>query len=149
MARTMVYNFTMPQDKKLVAVKKNRTGAAEDVDEKKMKKNMFKINRNIFRVLKQVHPNISITCEAMKEVFPPQMANLARTAARKALTNYSVARLSHKMDGAMSINDINDSVTEAFPPQMASLARAAAREALTDHRVSELSAIMDQAMSIK
>ncbi|XP_045810217.1 histone H2B.1-like [Trifolium pratense] len=190
MARTMVYNFTMPQDKKLVAVKKNRTAAVEDVDEKKMKKNMFKINRNIFRVLKQVHPNISITCEAMKvmntiinnmmlklvhksfkhnnslrrnksklsindimsavkEVFPPQMANLARTAARKALTNSSVARLSHKMDGAMSINDINDSVTEAFPPQMASLARAAAREALTDHRVSELSAIMDQAMSIK
>ncbi|MCI40285.1 histone H2B.1-like protein, partial [Trifolium medium] len=84
---------------------------------------------------------------AVKEVFPPQMANLARTAAHKALTNHSVAQLSHKMDQTMSINDINDSVTEAFPPHMANLARTAAREVLTDHRVSELSAIMDRTMS--
>ncbi|MCI77259.1 hypothetical protein A2U01_0098529, partial [Trifolium medium] len=58
----------MPRDKKPAAAVKNKNGtaAAEDVDEKKMKKNMFKFNRNILRVLKQVHPNISITCGALE-----------------------------------------------------------------------------------
>jgi hypothetical protein len=58
MARTMIYHFTMPQDKKPTAVNKNRTAsvAAEDINEKKMKKNMFKFNNVILQVLKQVHP---------------------------------------------------------------------------------------------
>jgi hypothetical protein len=71
---------------------------------------------------------------AVMELFPPQMAKLARTAARKALTNHRVTQLTHKMDRTMSINDIND---------------AAVMEAPTNHHVSELSAIMDRTMSIK
>jgi hypothetical protein len=68
MARTMIYHFTMPQDKKPTAVNKNRTAlvAAEDINEKKMKKNMFKFNNVILQVLKQVHPNIPITCGALE-----------------------------------------------------------------------------------
>jgi hypothetical protein len=66
--------------------------------------------------------------DVVMKAFPPQMAKLACTAARKALTN--VSQLSDKMDRTMSIND-------------------AVMEAPTDHHVSELSAIMDQTMSIK
>jgi predicted metal-dependent phosphoesterase TrpH len=169
----MIYNFTMPRDKKPAAVNKNRTAsaAAEDINEKKMKK----INNEILQVLKQVHPNIPITCGALEvmntiitnmmlklvhksfkhslrrkksklsvkgidgavvEVFPPQMAKLARTAARKALTNRRVTKLTHKMDQNMSINDINNDVV---------------MEAPIDHPVNELSVIMDRSrtMSIK
>jgi hypothetical protein len=159
----MIYNFTMPRDKKPAAVNKNRTAsaAAEDINEKKMKK----INNEILQVLKQVHPNIPITCGALEvmntiitnmmlklaqksykrknksklsskdimsavmELFPPQMAKLACTAARKALTNRRVTNLTHKMDQTMSITSVT--------------------EAPTDHRVRELSAIMDRTMSIK
>ncbi|GAU14727.1 hypothetical protein TSUD_203760 [Trifolium subterraneum] len=171
MARTMIYNFTMPRDKK-PAEEKNED---DDVDEKK-KMNMYWNKNMLLRVLKQVHPNIPITSRALEvmkniissimlklvqisyarnlrrknksklsinditfavmEVFPPQMAILARTAARKALTNHRVTQLTDKMDRTMSIKD----VTDAFPPQMTNL---------TDHRVSELSAIMDRTMSIK
>jgi hypothetical protein len=66
--------------------------------------------------------------DVVMKAFPPQIAKLACTAARKALTN--VSQLSDKMDRTMSIND-------------------AVMEAPTDHHVSELSAIMDQTMSIK
>jgi histone H2B len=78
--------------------------------------------------------SINDIMSAVMELFPPQMAKLARTAARKALTNHRVTQLTHKIDRTMSINDIND---------------AAVMEAPTDHRVSELSAIMDRTMSIK
>ncbi|PNX55097.1 putative histone H2B-like protein [Trifolium pratense] len=168
MARTMVYNFTMPREKKPAAtVKKNRTVE----DEKKIMKMYW--HKNMFlRVLKEVHPNIGITTGAMEdmkniisnmmlklvqksyevnlrrkkksklsvkdimfavmEVFPPQMAKLARTAARKALTNHRVTNLADKMD-RMSINN-DDAVIEAFPPQMPNLSR----KALTDHHVTQL-----------
>jgi hypothetical protein len=165
----MIYDFTMPRDKKPAAVNKNRTAVAvaeEDINEK----NMLNFNNEILQVLKQVHPNIPITCGALEvmniiitnmmlklaqksykrknksklsskdimsavmELFPPQMAKLACTAARKALTNHRVTQLTHKMDRTMSINDIND---------------AAVMEAPTNHHVSELSAIMDRTMSIK
>jgi hypothetical protein len=66
---------------------------------------------------------------AVMELFPPQMAKLACTAARKALTNRRVTNLTHKMDQTMSITSVT--------------------EAPTDHRVRELSAIMDRTMSIK
>jgi hypothetical protein len=71
MARTMIYDFTMPRDKKPTAVNKNRTAsvAAEDINEKKMKKNMFKFNNVILQVLKQVHPNIPITLEVMNTII--------------------------------------------------------------------------------
>jgi hypothetical protein len=78
--------------------------------------------------------SINDIMSAVMELFPPQMAKLARTAARKALTNHRVTQLTHKMDRTMSINDIND---------------AAVMEAPTNHHVSELSAIMDRTMSIK
>ncbi|KAK2359133.1 putative histone H2B.1 [Trifolium repens] len=159
----------MPPHKKPAAVNKNRTAspvAEEDINEK----NMLNFNNEILQVLKQVHPNIPITCGALEvmniiitnmmlklaqksykrknksklsskdimsavmELFPPQMAKLACTAARKALTNRRVTNLTHKMDRTMSINDIND---------------AAVMEAPTNHHVSELSAIMDRTMSIK
>jgi hypothetical protein len=68
--------------------------------------------------------------DVVMKAFPPQIAKLACTAARKALTNRRVSQLSDKMDRTMSIND-------------------AVMEAPTDHHVSELSAIMDQTMSIK
>jgi hypothetical protein len=165
----MIYDFTMPPHKKPAAVNKNRTAspvAEEDINEK----NMLNFNNEILQVLKQVHPNIPITCGALEvmniiitnmmlklaqksykrknksklsskdimsavmELFPPQMAKLACTAARKALTNHRVTQLTHKMDRTMSINDIND---------------AAVMEAPTNHHVSELSAIMDRTMSIK
>jgi anti-anti-sigma regulatory factor len=160
----MIYDFTMPRDKKPAAVNKNRTAVAvavEDINEK----NMLNFNNEILQVLKQVHPNIPITCGALEvmntiitnmmlklaqksykrknksklsskdimsavmELFPPQMAKLACTAARKALTNRRVTNLTHKMDQTMSITSVT--------------------EAPTDHRVRELSAIMDRTMSIK
>ncbi|KAK2412970.1 hypothetical protein P8452_73230 [Trifolium repens] len=102
----------MPQDKKPTAVNKNRTAlvAAEDINEKKMKKNMFKFNNVILQVLKQVHPNIPITCGALEdinaavvEVFPPQMAKLARQASLKARTTRRVSRLTATIDQTMSV----------------------------------------------
>jgi glyceraldehyde-3-phosphate dehydrogenase/erythrose-4-phosphate dehydrogenase len=92
--------------------------------------------RNSLRRRRRKTPNLSVEDidAAVMEAFPPQMAKLALTAARNALTNHHVSQLSDKMDQTMSIKDIND---------------AAVMEAPTDHRVSELSAIMDRTMSIK
>jgi hypothetical protein len=55
MARTSIYHFKTAEEK---------------VDKKKMKKcwkkNMFKFNHQIYKVLKQLHPNIPITCGALE-----------------------------------------------------------------------------------
>jgi histone H2B len=173
MARTSVYHFKIAEEnvdhkkKKEEEKKVDHKKKKEKKIKKCWKKNMFKFDHHIYKVLKQVHPNIPISCESIEvmntiitkmmlklvrksykhslrrkksdlsiddindvvmKAFPPQIAKLACTAARKALTN--VSQLSDKMDRTMSIND-------------------AVMEAPTDHHVSELSAIMDQTMSIK
>jgi hypothetical protein len=86
----MIYHFTMPQDKKPTAVNKNRTAsvAAEDINEKKMKKNMFKFNNVILQVLKQVHPNIPITCgalEVMNTIITNMMLKLVQKSFKHSL----------------------------------------------------------------
>ncbi|KAK2412942.1 putative histone H2B.1 [Trifolium repens] len=132
----------IPRDNKPAAVKKNRTAAVEDVDDEK-KKNMFKFKNEILRVLKQVHPNIAITCGAL-EVTTTIINNMMLKLVQKSFKRNSLRRNKSKL----SINDIMSAVMELFPPQMAKLARTAARKALTNHRVTQLTHKIDRTMSI-
>jgi hypothetical protein len=128
MARTMIYDFTMPPHKKPAAVNKNRTAvtvAAEDINEK----NMLNFNNEILQVLKQVHPNIPITCGAL-EVMNIIITNMMLKLAQKSYKRKNKSKLSSK--------DIMSAVMELFPPQMAKLACTAARKALTNRRVTNL-----------
>ncbi|CAJ2649359.1 putative histone H2B-like protein [Trifolium pratense] len=152
MARVLpIHEFVMSRDKKHAAVEKNSTAVAEaaaggDVDVKKMNKCWtmeLKFNNHIVRVLKQVDPELTITCgaaEVMNGILSNMMLKLIHTSFKNSLRRKKKSRL--------YVNDINAAVMEVFPPKMAKLARTAARKALTTRRVSKLSAIMDQTMSM-
>jgi DNA polymerase sigma len=83
MARTSVYHFKIAEgnvdkkkkeeEKKVDHKKKKEEGKKVDHKKKKekkikkcWKKNMFKFDHHIYKVLKQVHPNIPISCEAIE-----------------------------------------------------------------------------------
>jgi hypothetical protein len=81
MARTSVYHFKIAEEnvdhkkkkeeeKKVDHKKKKEKKVHKKKKEKKIKKcwkkNMFKFDHHIYKVLKQVHPNIPISCEAIE-----------------------------------------------------------------------------------
>jgi hypothetical protein len=91
MARTMIYDFTMPRDKKPAAVNKNRTAVAvaeEDINEK----NMLNFNNEILQVLKQVHPNIPITWGAL-DVMNTIISKMMRRLVRKSYRLNSLSKI--------------------------------------------------------
>jgi len=73
---------------------------------------------------------------AIMKTFPPHMAKLASSEARKALTTYNVNKLCDAMDRTMKI----------FPPQMAKPASSAARKARTTYAINKLCDAMDRTM---
>jgi hypothetical protein len=160
MARTMIYHFKMTEEEKVDKKKKEEENVdMEKKEEKKLdkkkikkeekkkikkcwKKNMFKFNHHIYKVLKQVHPNIPISCgalEVMNTVITKMMLKLVRKSYKHSL---------RCKKSNLSTEDIDGAVMEAFPPQMANLACTAARKALTHSRVSQLTHKMDRTMSI-
>jgi hypothetical protein len=91
MARTMIYDFTMPPHKKPAAVNKNRTAvtvAEEDINEK----NMLNFNNEILQVLKQVHPNIPITWGAL-DVMNTIISKMMRRLVRKSYRLNSLSKI--------------------------------------------------------
>ncbi|RHN66535.1 putative transcription factor Hap3/NF-YB family [Medicago truncatula] len=75
---------------------------------------------------------------AVMKTFPPQMAKLASSAARKARTTFDIHKLCDAMDRTM----------KTFPPQMAKLANSAARKAGTTYAINKLCYAMHKTMLI-
>lgn len=109
-------------DKKPTIVEKN--SATVDADEEKKKKNqekekkwskMIKFKKYIYRVLKQVHPDIAISSKAVK-IINTIITNIMVKIIHQSSKYINLRRGKSKM---LTVREIPAAVMEVFPPQMA------------------------------